>query len=186
MSMKKSILILLFIWPSLMLLAQSGKYMTKSGHIYFISHTSIIDIDANHHQVGSMLDTNTGQLVFSLLMKSFEFTLPMAEEHFNENYVESHKYPKASFSGVILKYKTIDFTELGKKEVVVKGKLSIHGITKEIEEEAVLEIKKDKIVASCDFSIKLADYMIKVPKIVDDKVSKVIPISVKMNYFPYN
>ena len=80
----------------------------------------------------------------------------------------------------------VDFTKTGDYKLKVKGKLTIHGVTRELITDAHIKIEKDKIVGSCDFSIKLADYEIKVPKIVEDKVAKVIPISIKMNYFPYN
>ncbi len=186
MNMKRVITFFLICLLPWMAWAQSGKYMTKSGHIYFISHTPIIDIDAHHRQVGSILDINTGELVFTLLMKSFDFTLPLAEEHFNENYVESHKYPKSTFTGKLLDVQAVDFTKTGDYKLKVKGKLTIHGVTRELITDAHIKIEKDKIVGSCDFSIKLADYEIKVPKIVEDKVAKVIPISIKMNYFPYN
>lgn len=165
---------------------QNSKYFTKTGHIYFISHTDIIDIDADNYQVGSILDIESGELVFSLLMKSFEFTLPLAEEHFNENYVESHKYPKSTFKGTILDIDKIDFARQDTLQVEVSGDLTIHGVTRTIRVPGELEIREEEILARSEFSVKLEDYKIKVPRIVDDKVAKVIPIKIEIVYLPYN
>lgn len=165
--------------------AQDTLYFTRTGHIYFISATDIIDIDANNRQVGSFLNIRTGEMVFTLLMKSFEFTLPMAEEHFNENYVESEKYPKSTFQGQILQVDEIDLTKPGKYTVDVAGDLSIHGVKKPVQVQGELEVQDGVIRAEAEFSILLKDYKIKVPRIVDDKVAKTIPIRVKMVYKPY-
>lgn len=183
--MKKNVLVLTVLFIAICGFGQTTKYFTKSGHIYFISHTDIIDIDADNRQVGSVLDIETGEIVFSLLMKSFEFTLPLAEEHFNENYVESHKYPKSTFKGKIVGADQIDFMKQGIIPVLIEGELSIHGVTRKVSEKGELDIQEGKIVGKSQFSINLADYKIKVPRIVEDKVAKTIPLKIEMNYLPY-
>lgn len=175
----------LMLLPSL-LFSQDSLYFTRTGHIYFISHTEIIDIDANHRQVGSFLNIKTGELVFTLLMKSFEFTLPLAEEHFNENYVESEKYPRATFKGKILNMSQDDYLVHGEHRVEVEGDLTIHGVTLRVREPGQLTVANGEIRASSRFSIVLDDYKIKVPSIVADRVARVIPIDVVMIYKPYN
>ena len=164
--------------------AQDTIWMTRSGHVYFISHTSIIDIDANHYQVGAILNGKTGEMAFSLLMKSFEFTLPLAEEHFNENYVESEKYPKSTFKGKILDFQPGRLVEGLDCPVEVEGDLAIHGITKKIREPGILRREKDGIKATSEFKILLDDYRIKVPSIVADRVAMVIPVKVEILFKP--
>ncbi|MFA6128001.1 MAG: YceI family protein [Bacteroidales bacterium] len=165
--------------------AQDTLWFTKTGHLYFISHTDIIDIDANHYQTGSFLNTRTGEIVFTLLMKSFKFSLPLAEEHFNENYVESEKFPKATFKGRILDYDAMKlFPDIDYK-VIVEGDLTIHGVTSKVKEQGVLRRTGNEIRANSKFTILLETYNIKVPNIVEDKVAKEIPIDVEMKYEPY-
>jgi len=174
---------------SLMLLGANvfsqNKYFTRSAHIYFISHTDIIDIDADNHQVGSMFDTKTGEIVFSVSMKSFEFKLALAEEHFNENYVETHKYPKAKFKGKIVDISSINFAKDGIYRAFVEGEMTIHGITKKIKAKGSLEMKNSFIYIKSHINIALSDYDIKVPNIVKDKVAKIINIKINAKYKPY-
>ena len=85
------------------------RYITKNGHIKFYSETPMETIEANNHQVNSALDIATGDFVFKVLMKSFEFEKALMQEHFNENYVESDKYPNATFKGKVLNISEYDF-----------------------------------------------------------------------------
>jgi polyisoprenoid-binding protein YceI len=162
------------------------KYFTKTGHIYFLSHTDVIDIDGNNKQVASFLNTKTGDIVFAVLVKSFEFTLATAAEHFNETYMESHKFPKASFTGKIKDFNKIDLTKKATYKVIVEGKLTIHGVTKEVIENATLQTIDKSIKGRCNFKVSIGDYNIKVPKVVEDRVAKVVDIKVDMDYLPYN
>src|SRR5271157_4358881 len=128
----KKILIFSFvlILSSPVLYAQ--KYLTKNGYIRFYSHASLEDIEAKNNQVNSALDITTGDFIFKVLMKSFEFKKALMQEHFNENYVESEKYPNANFKGKITNFSEVHFTVPGKYEANVEGDLTIHGITKHI------------------------------------------------------
>lgn len=161
-------------------------WFTRSGKIYFISHTDIIDIDATNNQVGSFLNCKSGELAFTLLMKTFQFTLPLAEEHFNENYVESEKYPKSTFKGKILQFDPSRLVEGIEYPVEVEGDLMIHGVTARIKEKGTLKKSGGEIHANSDFSIALDTYKIKVPDIVKDRVAPVIPIKINMIYKPYS
>jgi hypothetical protein len=181
-----------FFWLSILFLifspavhCQDSLWFTRTGKIYFISHTDIIDIDANNYQVGSFLNVKTGEMVFSLLMKSFQFTLPLAEEHFNENYVESEKYPKATFKGKIVGFDPARIVPDQEYPVEVEGELTMHGVTSRIKEKGVLKKNSDGIRATSKFQIELDTYKIKVPDIVKDRVAPVIPIEVEILYKPY-
>jgi polyisoprenoid-binding protein YceI len=111
-------------------------------------------------------------------MKGFAFEKALMEEHFNENYVESHKFPKAEFRGKITNSGAIDFIKDGTYTVNVKGDLTMHGVTKELEATGIMVVQGGKISATADFSLGLSDYNISVPGLVADKVSKTAKISV--------
>lgn len=108
--MKRIAVILVGILFAGILLAQT-RYMTKTGYIGFYSHTPVEDIKADNNQVASILDSQTGEMVFNVLIKSFVFEKALMQEHFNENYMESDKYPKASFKGKVSNLEKIDFSK---------------------------------------------------------------------------
>ena len=110
---------------TLMILPLSAqKYMTRNGYIGFFSHTPVEDIKADNNQVASALDTGTGEIVFQVLMKSFHFEKKLMEEHFNENYVESEKFPRSTFEGNISNTDEVDFDKPGKYPV--NGQIAFH------------------------------------------------------------
>jgi len=183
--MIRNIIILLAFFAFTPSMSQDSLWFTRTGHIYFISHTDIIDIDANHYQTASFLNIRSGEIAFTLLMKSFQFSLPLAEEHFNENYVESEKFPKATFKGKILDFDPSKLKPDTEYKVVVQGDLTIHGVTAPVKETGTLQLSGNEIRAVSRFVIRLDTYNIKVPNIVIDKVAKEIPIDVNLKYEPY-
>ena len=162
-----------------------NRYFTKTGHIDFFSHTAVEDIKAVNEQVTSFLDIATGDMVFSVLNRSFQFLKPLMQEHFNENYMESEKFPKASFEGKITDLKTIDFTKPGKYPVKVAGKLTIYGVTKDIEAAGNLTTDKDKITGESVFQVNPEDYGIKIPSVVRANFAESMKVTVQMNYQLY-
>lgn len=157
----------------------SQKYITKSGHIRFFSSAPLEDIEANNYQVNAALDAETGQLVFKVLMKAFQFEKALMQEHFNENYVYSDKYPNATFSGEIKNMSEIDTGTPGTYEAEVEGELTIKGETNKINEKGTIEVKDmDTILGNTVFTILLKDYGIKIPGAVADNISEEIEITV--------
>lgn len=164
--------------------AQS-KYYTRDGKIKFFSSTPMEDIEALSNDVSSVFDINTGKVEFGVPMKSFTFEKALMQEHFNEDYVESDQYPKAKFKGVFELPEGFDPKKPGEYKVKAKGKLTLHGITRDIEEQGTITITKDgKISAECIFEVKPADYEIEIPSTVRDKIAKTVEVTVKMNYKP--
>ena len=106
------------------------------------------------------------------------------EEHFNENYVESGKYPKATFAGRITNLDAVDFKKNGTYKVNVKGNLTIHGETNEVEVPGTLTVESGKIKANAVFNVAPDDYKIEIPKLVKDKIARQIKVTVNMNYQP--
>ena len=154
------------------------KYITKNGHIRFFSTTPMEDIEAHNRQVNSALDQQTGDFVFRVLMKSFQFEKALMQEHFNENYVESDKFPNAAFTGKVSNIKDVPFDKNGTYPVNVEGDLTIKGITKKVSEKGTLEIRDGKVYGKSTFNVLLADYGIKVPAAVANNIAKSIQIDV--------
>ena len=167
-----------------LLVAISGvyaqKYITKTGHIKFYSHTKVEDIEANNKSVNAALDIKTGEMVVKVLMKSFDFEKALMQQHFNENYVESHIYPNATFEGKVINISSVDLTNKGKHEVEIEGNLTIHDVTKPIKEKAILTVTDNGIKGFAVFNVKVADYEIKIPKMVTSKIAEEIEVTVDL------
>lgn len=155
------------------------KFFTKSGKIFFKCTKSPLEkIEAVNKSGICVLDTKTGNLQFAVMMKGFEFEKALMQEHFNENYVESNKYPKADFKGQIVNNEEIKYNADGSYAAKVKGVLTIHGETKDVETSGIIQIKNGKLSATTDFIIQLSDFKISIPSLVSDKVSNTVSISV--------
>ena len=180
--MKKIVLLSLLALSAFSLKAQ--KYITRNGFIRFFGETQFETIKADNNQVASILDTQTGEIVFQALMKSFQFEKALMEEHFNENYVESDKYPKAVFKGKIADLSAVDFTKNGVYNVQVQGELSLHNVTKNITVPGTLEVSDKGIEAKSKFQVKPEDYNIEIPSVVRDKIAQEMDVTVDMKYTP--
>jgi hypothetical protein len=180
--MKRSafLLILVFIFLS----ANAQKYMTKNGYIGFYSHTPMEDIKGDNNQVAGVLDISTGEMVFQALIKSFHFDRALMEEHFNENYMESEKFPKSMFKGKITNLTAVSFSKNGTYEVTVEGDLTIHDVTKKISTKGTIEVVTGGINASSKFNIVPEDYKISIPGVVREKINKDLEVTVTMKYAP--
>lgn len=162
--------------------AAAQNYVTKNGKISFFSKTDIENISAVNNQVVSVLTPKTASIAFSVLINGFLFKKALMQEHFNENYMESAKYPKASFKGTITDITKVDFTKDGTYNVTVTGDLNIHNVTNKVTVPGIIVIKGGKISANTTFKVKLDDYKISVPKVVEGNISKTIEIKVDCNY----
>lgn len=160
------------------------KFFTRQGTISFVSESPLEKIEAKNHAVFAILDLETGNLQFSLLVKAFEFKKALMQEHFNENYMESQKFPKAIFKGKI-DPTLIDLSKDGPVTVPVEGLLTIHGVEKEISTEATFEIKDGEISAKCSFEVQVADYGIEIPSVVQENIAKTVSIEVDIHLNPY-
>jgi hypothetical protein len=160
------------------------KYMTKNGFIGFYSKTPLEEIKADNNQVASVLDTGTGDLVFQVLIKSFHFERALMEEHFNENYLESDKYPKSTFMGKITNLSSVNFSKNGTYDATVEGDLTIHNVTNKVSIKGTIEVITGGINASSKFNIVPEEYKIEIPGVVRDKIDKNLAVTVSMKYAP--
>jgi len=168
--MKKAIII------SIVLLAftissYSQKYITKNGMVKFHSESPMETIEAINKQVNAALDTETGDMVFKVLIKGFEFEKALMQEHFNENYMHSDDFPNSTFLGKVTNLNDLDFTADAKYEVNVEGELTIKGVTKKVSEKGTLTVKDGKILADAVFPVTLSDYEVKIPGAVVDNIA---------------
>jgi hypothetical protein len=174
----KFLIILLTFFLPISINAQ--RYFTKSGKIDFdaTSTGSPERVEGITRTATCVIDTKTGAIQFSVLIKGFEFERALMEEHFNENYLESNKYPKSEFRGTITDNSTVNYNKDGSYTVNVKGQLTIHGVTKEVSTPGKLTVQNGKLIAEASFSVLLSDYNISIPGLVSDKVSKTAKISI--------
>jgi len=178
--MKKTALILTIILLG-STLANAQKYMTKAGTIRFFSDTPMEKIEALNRQVNSALDFSTGDFVFKVLIRGFEFEKALMQEHFNENYMESEKFPNSTFSGKISNIKGVNLGKDGIYKVVVEGDLSMHGVTNKVKVNGTLEVKGGKVLGKATFDVAPKDYNITIPKAVIKNISESIQIDVNVS-----
>ena len=158
-------------------------FLANGGMAYFFSATPLENIEAKSQSLTSVLTTGSNKILFNIPLRTFKFDKSLMEEHFNEKYVESEKYPKASFKGVI--NETIDWSRDTVLTVTATGTFDLHGVTKETTEKGTLKITGDKINLVVAFDITLADYKIRIPKVVTTNIAEVIRVNIECDFIPY-
>jgi hypothetical protein len=181
--LKKSLTIALMVL-SVSIASAQDKYFTKTGKINFFSKAPLEDIEGKNKTVTAVLDSKSGAVQFAVQMKGFEFEKQLMQQHFNENYVESNKYPKGEFRGNITNNSEVNYKKDGVYNTKVKGKMTIHGITKDVEANGTVKVDGDKLDVNSTFNVLISDYNIKIPAVVKDKVSNTIKIVVECRLDP--
>ena len=167
---------------SILPLDAQDRLLSRDASVKFFSTMPLENITAVNNQGLSVIDLKTGVIEISLLLKSFIFPNALMQEHFNENYVESSKYPRAYFKGTIQPFNDIRLDKDAVYKLIVKGTMQLHGKSKEINSHAQLQIKEGKIIGDAVFDLLLDDFSIQIPKLVKDKIAKNISINVKAIY----
>jgi len=176
--------------PALMLLLCSHTvsaqdvFMTRNGKISFYSSTPLESIDAVNNEVLSVIDLKKGELAFAVLIKGFHFERALMEEHFNENYMESTKLPKATFNGKLTNLNGFDPKKDGTYPMQVEGDLTIHGVTKKFTAPGELIVKDGKLSSKSSFTLIPQDFNIAIPAVVRDKIAPQIDVKVECTYQP--
>jgi polyisoprenoid-binding protein YceI len=160
------------------------KFMCRNANVYFNADGPTEKIEAKNGQGASVLDTKTGYMEFMVALKAFEFEKALMQEHFNENYVESDKFPKVVFKGTIQDFSKVNFKKDGVYPVQLKGKMTLHGVTNDMTADGTLEVKGGSVTGKSKFTIKCSDYKIEIPSLVKDKVNNVVTIQVTAPYKP--
>jgi hypothetical protein len=181
--MKKSFYSTLFCLLCLQT-AYGQLFSTSTGVASFYSKAPLEDIEASNKSLTGIINTTTNQIAIKVPIRSFKFANGLMEEHFNENYMDSEKYPSASFSGKI--NENIDYTKNGTYKVTATGKLNVHGVEKERTLTGTLQIVDNKVVIDAEFIIALADHQIDVPTAVFTKIAEKIQVKVHLDCLPKN
>lgn len=175
--MRYIVLIVFAIAASTMGLAQ--KYTAEKAYVSFFSDAPLEDIKADNAKVTTIFNSSTGDIAFSVPMKEFKFAKALMQQHFNEKYVESDKYPKATFQGKIIDFKP---DAAGMQNVKAQGKLTIHGVTKDIDVPGTIEVQGNKLAMKSKFMVKVADYNITIPQLVFNNIAEEVEVTVDFLY----
>lgn len=178
--MKKIILTLLTI--SLTFASRAQLYTSTQSAIGFFSKTPVEDIKAESKEIKALINVQTKDVAFLVANTSFQFENKLMQEHFNEKYMESEKYPMSTFKGKIIE--DIDLTKDGIYNVNVAGKLNIHGVEKDRNISGIITIKNGIKQIASSFKVQLAAHEIKVPKLVVAKIAEEIDVKVDANLAP--
>ncbi|MDB5011369.1 MAG: polyisoprenoid-binding protein [Mucilaginibacter sp.] len=158
-------------------------YTCKNAKISLYSSSPLEDIKGATSTGVSVYNASTGELGFNVTISSFQFDQSLMKEHFNTDYLESDKYPRASFKGKI--EQNVDLTKDGTYQIAVTGDLNIHGVTKKRTIQGTFIIKNGVINMSSEFIVKCADHDIKIPQIVFHNIAENIKMNVAATYTEY-
>jgi hypothetical protein len=177
----------LFYFASLLLLlvgsANAQIYLAKTCEISFFSANSMGDITAVNKTSKPIMDISTGDVQVKISIQGFVFPDPLMQEHFNENYLESDKYPDATFKGKI--NEPVDYTRDGVTKVTVKGNLEMHGVKKDINFDGTITVKGVEVILETRFKIHIADFHIKIPSLVVKNIAEDIDVKMKGTLDPF-
>jgi len=179
----KHITIILLAWLSITNQTSQDLYVCKNAHISLYSSAPIEDIKAATSTATSVFNASTGDLAFNVAINSFHFEKELMQEHFNTDYMESDKFPRASFKGKIQEHP--DLTKDGSFPVTVTGDLTVHGVTQKRTIPGTLTIKNGAITLISEFMVKCADHHISIPQIVFHNIAESIKMNVSATYSPY-
>lgn len=175
----KYTLSLLFVITGQFCIAQ--KYTAEKAFVSFFSDAAIEDITAENTKVSTIFNSETGDIVYSVPIKDFKFAKSLMQEHFNEKYMESEKYPKATFQGKLVGY---DMKKNGPQDVRAQGKLTIHGVTHDIDVPGTFEVNGKKINMKSRFMVKVADYNITIPQLLFQNIAEQVEVTNDFTYKP--
>ncbi|MCE3282856.1 MAG: YceI family protein [Chitinophagaceae bacterium] len=180
--MKKLIVLLSFVVAGTAS-AFSQSYLTKNGKISFHSSTPIEDINATNNEVVSTLNATTGKFDFRVAILGFKFKSVDMQKHFNgDTYMNSAKYPKASFTGTISNISAVDFSKDGTYNVTVAGNLTIKDVTKPLTTSGTITVKGGKVTAKAEFKVKRSEFNVSGEAIHEKKIAQTITVKVDCTY----
>ena len=163
--------------------AQNKLYSIRKSEFSFFSQAPLEDIEAKNTRANSIINTSNQELVVRIPVSQFQFSNKLMQQHFNENYMESEKYPYATFKGKI--NEELDFSKAGVYSVSASGTLNIHGVDQDRKLSGKLTVGENSLVLETKFEVMLIDHKIEIPKLVFKKIAEKIEVSANINYAPY-
>ena len=183
--MKKTITLALLVLGLGQVGISQDRYFTRDGHVEFFSYTPMEDIEAVNEKMTVVIDFETGEFETSVLIKSFEFEKALMEEHFNENYMESNEFPKATFKGQIEDFAGVKNSNFPPGvEMAAHGKMTIHGVTKDVILPVTVMPNGETYTARSAFVLNPEDYKIEIPNAVRDNIAKEIKVTIQAELAP--
>lgn len=158
-------------------------YLAQGAKASFYSYTPVEDIAASSQSMTSVLNIASNEIQFKVPMRTFQFKKGLMQEHFNEKYIESDKYPDAGFKGKI--NESIDWTKDGTYDITSTGILNIHDVDKQHTEKGKLIIKDGKFNIASEFKVTVKDHNISIPKIMMSNIAEVVEVKINADYIPY-
>lgn len=157
-------------------------YSSRNVSFSFYSSAPLEDIEAKTARGVSAINIKTKAVYFQVQVNTFQFKKKLMQEHFNENYLETGKYPYASFKGRIID--NTDMTKDGVYPVTVEGTLGIHGVDKIYKEKGTVTVSNGKLTVNAKFNVRVADHKIKIPSLVIKNIAEVVEVTVNGVYEP--
>ena len=154
------------------------QYMSNEGSVHFFSEAPMENIEAENKTVAGIIDVASGEFAFRVKIEDFKFAKSLMQEHFNENYMQSERYPFATFTGFIPDFQKLDF--FNRQVVQVNGEMTMHGVEQPMNIEASVWIQDEKLYLISKFGIKLADFQIDIPKIVIYNIAEEVVVTIQM------
>ena len=161
-------------------LVNAQKHVLSKSEVVFFSHAAIEDITASNKGAASLFNEETGEIVFSIPIQEFKFQKRLMQEHFNEKYMESDKYPKATFQGKLSGFKA----DSKSQDVHAIGKLTIHGVTRDVDITGNVQKTKDSYKMNAKFPVKLVDHKIEIPQLLWQNIAEQVEVTVTFEYKP--
>lgn len=158
-------------------------YVTRDADISFFSEAPLENIEAHSKNVQSILNTVNNEVAFIVNIRSFSFEKDLMQEHFNEKYMESDKYPTATFSGKV--NEPVDYKKDSVYTVSATGKMKIHGVEKEITCAGIITVQNGSLSIESSFLVRLSDYDISIPRLLFENIAETVAVRLRINYQPY-
>ncbi len=180
--MKKHLYLLLLLPILLGSSKKEDKYISRNGKVTFFSYASAENIKAVNNQALSLFEPSTNKIAVSVLMRAFQFEKSLMQEHFNDSYIESDLYPKATFEGTILNFDK-DFS--GTQTKIIKGDFTLRGITKPIKIKVDITKTYKNYIINGETEVNIKDYKINVPQILANRIAQTVKVSFNFKYDHY-
>lgn len=161
--------------------ATAQKYITTKSSVLFFSKAAIENITAKNTKATGIFNVGTGEIAFSIPNKEFQFAKSLMKDHFNEKYMETEQNPKSTFQGKVSGY---DLNIEGAQNASASGKLSIHGVTQEVDIKGTLEKQSDKLILKSKFMVQLKDYNITIPQLFWRNIAEQVEVTIEFTFKP--
>lgn len=179
----RSFILLLSVLGCVVICEGQPVFISKSSTVHFFSEATVENIEATNASANSILNTVTNEIAFIVPIRGFKFEKELMQEHFNEKYLESDKFPQATFRGII--NDSLDWTKEGVYDISATGTLTIHGVDRPVTEKGKLEIKGKELNLESSMKVAVGDYNITIPKLLFQNIADTIQVDVHFLLQPY-